>query len=407
MNTDFEVINTVQKIAHFIKENGSTKIHILDNHIKNNNSVTPIWKRNNLSIIDFMKKFNNIFAIEKNQNVDLIDYDMNPDNYDIDTIINMWKIQIDDMTLLSNKVGHDLMIFSLDKNLDIDIVSTDNDCSVWIQNNIYEKKVKFIGFDTETNITGKVEKPSIIQISSNEKNLIVQINKMTTLPEKLYELFSDSNIIKIGVSIKNDANNITKYFSELKCMKSVLDLSDLAKIFIPNKFENKINDIGLKTLAAYILGVYVENKDLCDVKKSNWNDEILTIDQVNYAITDSWISLEMFNKLVTDSNSYDNMCKCIKDYYIELVPVKNNNKNALTKKQLADKEQEVKKLSIQRRIKKWYKDDDILELVFEPMNSFYRQFTHVTAKQYPNIITETTGTDPNRFVTIKKLNKTN
>ncbi len=37
------------------------------------------------------------------------------------------------------------------------------------------------------------------------------------------------------------------------------------------------------------------------------------------------------------------------------------------------------------------------------MNSFYRQYTHVAAKKYSGIETETIGIDPNRCVVIKRL----
>ncbi|QGR53917.1 3'-5' exonuclease [Moumouvirus maliensis] len=399
MDTNKETIITVQKIIEYIKNNGSTKFHILDSYIKNNNSICPIWKRKNLSILEFLKKFYEIFIIEQNQSVKLVE-NLSDDNCCDENIIKLWELQEDDLLFTSKKVGRDLNIFILDNDVKIDVVNNPEDCDSWIQSNIFDKKINYLGFDTETIITGREEKVSIIQISTENNNLIIQINKMNTLPIKLYEMLISPDIIKIGVSIKNDMIKLMKYFPELNFVKCVLDLSDLIKLLQADKFGNVNNNIGLKILAASVLGLYIENKDLSEVKKSNWNDDVLTQEQINYAITDSIITLKIYNALVFDQESHDIMRTCLKTYYPEKNHIKPTGKNNLTKKQLEEKEQEKKKALIESKIKKWYKYDDTKELIFEPMNSFYRQFIHVTSKNYPDLTTMTTGLDPNRFVTV-------
>ncbi|AGC01923.1 3'-5' exonuclease [Acanthamoeba polyphaga moumouvirus] len=344
------------------------------------------------------EKFYEIFIIEHNQSVKLVEnFDIN--EYTDENIIRLWELQEDDLFFTSKKVGRDLNIFILDKDLQIDVVNNSEDCDTWIQSNIFDKKINCVGFDTETIITGHEEKVSIIQISTQDNNLIVQVNKMSVLPTKLYEMLINPEIIKVGISIKNDMIKIMKYFTELKFVKCVLDLSDLVKLLQVEKFGNVNNSIGLKMLAASVLGLYIENKDLSEVKKSNWNNDILTTDQINYAITDSIITLKIYNALY-NKESYNIILSCLKTYYPEKARIKLIGKNNLTKKQLEEKEQVKKKALIESKIKKWHKYDDTRELILEPMNSFYRQFVHMTCKNYPDLTTITTGIDPNRFVTI-------
>lgn len=390
-----ELILTINKIITYIKENGSSKMHLIDAHIKNNNSKHPIWRRHKLSLGQFLNKFPSIFLIDTNSNVNLQNIDL--DNIDSESIIQSWNLKIDDKTLLEQKFNRQLVTYQFPINRIITISSDCNIIDEWIKTNIYDYGIKHIGFDTETFMTGQTEKISIIQISTINVDLIVQVNAMDSLPTEITRLLSDSEIIKIGVSIVDDMISIQKYFTN-PLIQSVLDLSDLAKDILEN-LDNK-NNIGLKTLAAVTMNIYLPDKDLSEIKKSNWNAETLTQKQIEYAVTDSYISLMIYYKMIdgrnVDLNKYLKNCEPI-------INITSNKQHCLTKKEIQQKEELKKKTTIDSRIKRWYYKDDSPEFIFEPMNSFYRQYTHVAAKKYSDVTTETIGIDPNRCVVIKRL----
>nr|WBF70806.1 putative 3'-5' exonuclease [Megavirus caiporensis] len=390
-----ELILTINKIISYIKENGPSKMHLIDAHIKNNNSKHPIWRRHKLSLGQFLSKFPSIFLVDTNSNVNLQNIDS--DNINPELIIQSWNFKIDDKTLLEQKFNRQLATYQFPINRIITISSDCNVVNEWIKINIYDYGIKYIGFDTETFMTGQTEKISIIQISTINVDLIVQVNIMDSLPTELIRLLSDFEIIKVGVSIVDDMISIQKYFAN-PLIQSVLDLSDLSKDIFDN-LGNK-NNIGLKTLAAVTMNIYLPDKDLSEIKKSNWNAETLTQKQIEYAVTDSYISLIIYYKMIdghnVDPNKYLKICEPIID-------VVSNKQHCLTKKEIKQKEELKKKTVIDSRIKRWYHKDDSPEFIFEPMNSFYRQYTHVAAKKYSGVTTETIGIDPNRCVVVKRL----
>lgn len=390
-----ELILTINKIILHIKENGPSKMHLIDAHIKNNNSKHPIWRRHKLSLGQFLNKFPSVFSVDTNSNVNLQNIDL--DNIDSESIVQSWNLKIDDKTYLEQKFNRQLVTYQFPINR---IITVSSDCNVinqWIKTNIYDYGVKHIGFDTETFMTGKAEKISIIQLSTIDVDLIVQVNKMDSLPTELTRLLSDPEIIKIGVSIRDDMMAILKYFPN-PLIQSVLDLSDLSKDILDN-LDNK-NNIGLKTLAVITMDIYLPDKDLSEIKKSDWNAETLTQKQIEYAVTDSYISLMIYYKII-DSHSVD-LSKYLKicEPIIDMI---SDKQHCLTKKEIQQKEELKKKAIIDSRIKRWYHKDNSPEFIFEPMNSFYRQYTHVAAKKYSGIETETIGIDPNRCVVIKRL----
>ncbi len=214
----------------------------------------------------FLAKFPSVFSVDTNSNVNLQNIDL--DNIDSESIIQSWNLKIDDKTFLEQKFNRQLVMYQFPINR---IITVSSDCNIidqWIKTNIYDYGVKHIGFDTETFMTGQTEKISTIQLSTIDVDLIVQANKMDLLPTELTRLLSDPEIIKIGVSIRDDMMAILKYFPN-PLVQSVLDLSDLSKDMLDN-LDNK-NNIGLKTLAVITMDIYLPDKDLSEIKKSNWN----------------------------------------------------------------------------------------------------------------------------------------
>ncbi|AEQ60616.1 3'-5' exonuclease [Acanthamoeba polyphaga mimivirus] len=394
-----EIISAVQDIIDFINTRGSTKVFVIDSYFKNNRSITPVWTKNDLSLVAFIKKFTEYFII----GTDLI---VSHKNIPIDfqTIIQSWNLVEDDFALTEKIVGKKLTMFELPNNLDIIVTSDFQIVDNWIENNVYNLKQEIIGLDTETLISEKSEKISIIQLSTSKHNIIIQVNQMNTLPQNLNKVFFDESIIKVGVAIDIDAKKLLQYFPTINQIKKTLDLSDLFKQtnFTKHISINPKESIGLKILAAHVLDLYIENKGDSEIKKSNWNNPVLTSDQVKYAITDSYLSLMIYNELQLMTNNLD-VKNLLKNFcHIDESSVKKNSKNNLTRRELEQKEQERRLKSIESKIKKWLKEDDSLTFEFESMNAFYRRHVHTFVEKIPELSSETKGTDPNKYVIITR-----
>ena len=348
-NENCEVISGVIFLTDYLNVNGKTKVFSLDNHVKNSTSKAPIWARRNMSLTAFIKKFPNIFLIN-NQYVELLDsigIEREKDGFDQE-IINAWRLELDDKKLTEKEVGQELTVFVLPEN-DCNISVSDDPHFIddWIEEHIYKQEVDVVGFDTETLISGQVEKTSIIQLSTRNQHLIVQINSMFSLPVGLVKLLEDGSVIKTGVAIEADCQAILKWFDSVGYVNSVVDLSTVAKQ--SHKFSNCKEALGLKTLTAHFLGYYVDNKGESEIKKSNWNAKELSTDQINYAITDSYLSLALSRKFF--SQKLDIIGTKVTRQEIP----KKSSTNNLTRCQLEIKEQEKRIKSIESRLNKWHK----------------------------------------------------
>lgn len=394
-----EIVLAVQDIIDFINTRGPTKVFVIDSYFKNNRSISPVWKKTNLSLVAFIKKFPEYFII----GTDLI---VSHKNIPIDSkmIIQSFNLVKDDFALTEKIVGKKLTIFELPNNLDIIVTSDFQIIDNWIENNIYNLKQEIIGLDTETLISGKSEKVSIIQLSTSKHNIIIQVNQMDILPQNLNKVFFDESIIKVGVAIDIDAKKLLQYFPTINQIKKTLDLSDLFKQtnFTKHISINPKESIGLKILAAYVLDLYIENKGDSEIKKSDWNNPELTSDQVKYAITDSYLSLMIYNELqlMINSSEIKNLLKNFR--HVDQLSAKKISKNNLTRRELEQKEQECRLKSIESKIKKWLKEDDSLTLEFESMNAFYRRHVHTFVEKIPELSSETKSTDPNKYVMITR-----
>ena len=109
---------------------------------------------------------------------------------------------------------------------------------------------------------------------------------MYGLQPEILTLLSDSSFIKVGVSIRDD-------------VKSLRKLRD----FEPNGFvelQNTVKEYGiegfsLKKMAAIIIGTRISKA----AQLSNWEAEELSPKQIKYAATDSWMSREIYIKLLS------------------------------------------------------------------------------------------------------------
>ncbi|XWV26373.1 exonuclease [Tupanvirus soda lake] len=394
-----EIIATIIKLVEYLQINGSSSLSNISSNMLVNSSKFPIWKRSGMTIADFIRKFPQIFSWEKDTSkVTLVSDIINETE-----IIRLWNVVKTDFENMEEKTNQKLVVFELPNNLEFIITSDINECNNWITSQIETYNCEYFGFDRETTIGSKTGKPSTIQLSTPYSNMLLQLTSLDKLPSKLVEFLEDPKILKIGVAIDFDMQEILKFFDEPKIIKGVLDLSDLAKTLGIYSTNGLNCSHSIKELAALLLSVYIDNKDTMDVKNLDWDTPTLLMEQINYAITDSWIAMKIYETILLKyvKNDIVNIVKS-KIFMVKKPIV--NTKKKIDKSELHKKEQEKKLAEIERKIKKWANDEDELnELVFKPMNSFYRSHIHVTCKKYPGIKSESRGEDPSKYVVLSKI----
>ncbi len=147
---------------------------------------------------------------------------------------------------------------------------------------------KVLGFDTETKPSfkkGEGNSVSLLQISTSKMAYLFRLNKIGFTPS-LVKLMANPKILKVGVGIRDDLRGLNK-LAKFK-PGGFVELQDMVKSF-------GIEVFSLKALAALILNVRVSKRQ----RLSNWEIDILTDTQIEYAAIDAWIALQIFNELMT------------------------------------------------------------------------------------------------------------
>mgnify|MGYP006157311079 CR=1 FL=1 len=150
---------------------------------------------------------------------------------------------------------------------------------------------KFVGVDTETKPSfkkGVTHKTSLIQIATSKKVYLFRIHKLGF--HKLFiDLFENKNITKVGIAFFQDLKELKAEYVSFN-PQNIVDLNEWCK---KEGFEN----IGAKNLSAMVLGIKISKKQ----RVSNWELDVLSDAQLDYAATDAWICREIYavlNQLV-------------------------------------------------------------------------------------------------------------
>ena len=152
---------------------------------------------------------------------------------------------------------------------------------------IYEiEEFDTVGFDTETKpmfLKGQFHHVALVQVATSEKVYLLRIHQ-AGITDTLARFLTNEKILKIGIALDDDlaALNKRRKFTP----RSFHDLNKIApKLGIEN--------IGARNLSGLILGARISKSQ----QISNWENPVLSEQQVRYAATDAWICLEMYNKL--------------------------------------------------------------------------------------------------------------
>ena len=136
----------------------------------------------------------------------------------------------------------------------------------------YLQSQAILGIDSETRPSftkGHSHKVALLQISSDECCFLFRLN-MTGLTQPIIELLENPEVIKVGLSLKDDFMMLQEYVRPF----GIQDKS-LQKIY----------------------GILFREKISKSQRLSNWEADVLTDAQKQYAATDAWACLNIYHLL--------------------------------------------------------------------------------------------------------------
>ncbi|GAA5028705.1 3'-exoribonuclease [Marivirga lumbricoides] len=146
-------------------------------------------------------------------------------------------------------------------------------------------RASVLGFDTEAKPAFKkgVYNPvSLIQLATEEEVFVIR-NLLCGFPGDLVRIFEDPSIIKVGAGIRDDIKDLQKLRKFEP--QGFEDISTIAE-------QNNVKQIGAKNLTAIFL-----NKRISKAQQtSNWEREQLSQAQLDYAATDAYLCLKVYQE---------------------------------------------------------------------------------------------------------------
>lgn len=155
-----------------------------------------------------------------------------------------------------------------------------------------ENAVKFLsgfsrlGFDTETRPAfkkGSVHGAALIQLSTDDACCLFRLNITGFLPP-LLRLLSNPNILKIGLSLRDDFHSMGRLLKFAP--QGFIDLQPLVKNY-------DIDDLSLQKIYALVFQKKISKTQ----RLTNWEADFLSESQKRYAALDAWACLKIYEEL--------------------------------------------------------------------------------------------------------------
>ena len=146
-----------------------------------------------------------------------------------------------------------------------------------------------VGLDTETKPSftrGTHHKVSLVQISTLDHCFLFRLNK-TNFPQALADFLSDENVMKIGLSLRDDFSGLNKH--HIFKPANFVDIQSIAQSY-------GILELSLQKIYAILFNKKISKSQ----RLSNWESPELTEQQQRYAATDAWASLQIYLQLITE-----------------------------------------------------------------------------------------------------------
>ena len=150
----------------------------------------------------------------------------------------------------------------------------------------YLKQCSILGIDSETRPSftkGQSHKVALLQISSEEHCFLFRLN-LTGLTLPIIMLLENPGVTKVGLSLRDDFMMLHKRapFEQRAC----IELQEYVRTF-------SIQDKSLQKIYAILFKEKISKSQ----RLSNWEAEVLTPSQQQYAATDAWACLNIYNRL--------------------------------------------------------------------------------------------------------------
>ena len=169
----------------------------------------------------------------------------------------------------------------------------------------YLKSQQIVGVDTETRPSfkrGRSHKVALLQIATADTCFLFRLNQIG-MPAILQD-FLMGDTLKIGLSLKDDFMMLSRRKEVHAEEGNWIELQDYVGRF-------GIEDRSLQKIFANLFGKKISKAQ----RLSNWEAESLTESQINYAATDAWACVEIYNCLAEMEQTGD----------YEVIKVENNN----------------------------------------------------------------------------------
>uniref|UniRef100_A0A182JVH6 Exonuclease 3'-5' domain-containing protein 2 n=1 Tax=Anopheles christyi TaxID=43041 RepID=A0A182JVH6_9DIPT len=171
----------------------------------------------------------------------------------------------------------------------VHIINTADDCRMIVEKlQRHCQEYNVLGFDCEwVSHQGKRRPVALLQLASHRGLCaLIRLCMINRIPQELYDLLNDDNIIKVGVSPYEDARVLREDY-RLK-VESTLDLRYMAE-------RAGLEPLGIARLANEVLGLTLDKH--WKVRCSDWESPELSDRQVKYAASDAHVAVELFKKL--------------------------------------------------------------------------------------------------------------
>ncbi len=158
----------------------------------------------------------------------------------------------------------------------------------------YLMKADILGFDTETKPVfkpGRQHKVALLQVSTDDTCFLFRLNRIGLCPA-IVRLLETTEVRKIGLSWHDDIVSLHKRGDFEP--KGFFELQDHVK-------ELGIEDMSLAKIYANIFGERISKRE----QLSNWENEMLTDKQKDYAATDAWACVKIYKEYVRLKESGD------------------------------------------------------------------------------------------------------
>ncbi|MCI5680848.1 MAG: 3'-5' exonuclease domain-containing protein 2 [Paludibacteraceae bacterium] len=150
----------------------------------------------------------------------------------------------------------------------------------------YLNSQQVLGVDTEArpSFTRGVHYPTaLVQIATEQRCYLFRLTHIG-MPQELADVFANPNICKVGLAFRDDINGLRRRrdFEPANC----IDLQSIVGKY-------GILDLGLQKMFAICFGKKISKAQ----QLTNWENDILTPEQAQYASTDAWATLLIYKDL--------------------------------------------------------------------------------------------------------------